>query len=245
MKFGTKLFVALLICGVVSQAQAIVTLQIASREAIDGTSLERLILQMDTDGLPISGIDLVITSPAGTMHQETIGANSPQFQDQAASNDDLLISVGADPRFLDNDTYWLFNSGDVQTTVSGPRNPPYEIYPQNGWGTTTTLDENLDYFTGVFSVDTGVVVGLAGPQTLVVDDVGPFTSRAVAQIVVQQGTTLTLQFGQASDVEANPFETANVIAVGDGIENVPEPAGLCVGLMSLGLLAARRRRRSA
>lgn len=232
MKFGTKLFVALLICGVVSQAQAIVTLQIASREAIDGTTLERLIVQMDTDGDPIQGLDLIITAPAGTVNQESFVTLTALFQDEAATLD------GASPGFADRDTYWLFDESVVQAP-SGSRVAPYAAFPLNGEGTTMGQSPDVDYLAGAIALPEPPPSGTA----TVVADHAPFTSRAIAQVVVQQGTQLTLAFGQVSDVNAAGAITVD--GVGELITDVPEPAGLLMGVMSLGLLASRRRRRSA
>ena len=238
MKVGTKVLMGLLICAAVSQAQAVVTVQIASREAIDGTSLERLIIQMDTDGSPIVGLDLIITAPAGTINQELIGPNGALFQDDAVLYDSLLSTT----RFENQDTYWLFNQDDLLVS-NGSRDAPFAAYPQNGEGTTTGQSPDLDYLAGTFSLLAATTVTtqtFGGPQALVVNDNAPFTSRAVAQIVVQQGTQITLAFGQVSDAAAGG--AIDVEGVGEFIKDVPEPAGLFMGVMSLGLLAARRRR---
>lgn len=237
MKVGTKALMGLLICAVVSQAQAVVTVQIASREAIAGTTLERLIVQMDTDGNPIVGIDMIITAPAGAINQEFAGPNSPLFQDDAVFFDGLLATT----RFQERDTYWLFNEDDLLVS-NGTRQAPFAAYPQTGEGTTAGQMPDLDYLSGAFSLlnSAPATMTLGGPQALVVNDNAPFTSRAIAQVVVQQGTQITLAFGQVSDSEAGGAIT--IEGVGEFIRDVPEPAGLVMGVMSLGLLAARRRR---
>lgn len=236
MKVGTKLLTVVMICALVAQAQAVVTVQIASREAIDGTSLERLILQMDTDGDAIQGLDMIITAPVGTIHQEFFGSDSPVFQNDAVNNDSVLESLSMEPRFVAMDTFWLFNEGDLSVS-NGTRVPPHAAFPQTGEGTTTELASNVDYLAGAFALVTAQE--LAGPQALVVNDNSPFTSRAVAQVVVEQGTQLTLALGTVADVQA---AEQDIQGVGEVISEIPEPAGLMMGVGALGLLIGRRRR---
>jgi len=239
MKVGTRLFVAaVLVCGMITQAQAIVNVHITNRTLIEGTNLEQLVIGIETDGsVPIIGLDMIITSPAGTMNQEDLANNSPLFQNDAAFFDAL-----SDPdRFVERDTFWLFDEEDLQV-ATGQRNAPNDAFANTGEGTTAGLNPNVDYLSGAFAWGAaGSADATSGPQEVVVnDDLGPFTSRDIAQVVVQQGTQLTLALANVAGPD-NMFP-GEVAGVGQVIQDIPEPAGLLVGVCGAGLMMMRRRR---
>jgi len=244
MKVGTRLFVAaVLVCGMITQAQAIVNVHITNRTLIEGTNLEQLVIGIETDGsVPIIALDMVITSPVGTMNQEIFGVDSPVFQNDAVNNDAGLQSIPLDPRFVERDTFWLFDQDDLQV-ATGQRSAPNDAFLTTGEGTTAGLSPNVDYLAGAFAWGSTDSIGdvTSGPQEVVVnDDLGPFTSRDIAQVVVQQGTQLTLALANVAGPD-NMFP-GEVAGVGQVIQDIPEPAGLLVGVCGAGLMMMRRRR---
>lgn len=228
MKFAPLFVVALAVCAFTSSAKAVFLQE--SRVDLGG-GLEQITLTIveDDASKTISGINAIITAPAGTIHHETAfgGAIAPLFQSDLA----LAQTLSPAQDWVGHDTYWKFNEADLLVVgKNSPRNAPFAAFDGTAEKTTTTLSPNVDYLSGSFSL-----LGSASEA--------PFTHREVAQIVVAAGTQLNLLVGEVGGffVTGQPYSTDRITGIVS--DNVPEPTSLA--MVMLGSLAMIRRRRVA